>query len=96
MAAKLARFLLDERTSPNQSVSEDVEFTQAFWEAQGLDDIRREVIMDRFLRAKVREIEVLAVRWLKSPGFLETLDLKEPKAAKASAEPHTQRCKSPP
>ena len=96
LAAQLARFLLDEQDSPAQDTSEDDEFTLVFWQTQGLEDVRREIIMDRFLGEKIREIEALAAEWVESPGFLKTLDLKESKPAKASAEPHTQRCKSPP
>ena len=96
LAAQLARFLLDDKRSSAQNTSEVEEFTLAFWQAQGLEDVRREVIMDRFLGEKIREIEALAAEWVKSPGFLETLDLKESKVVKASAEPHTQRCRSPP
>ena len=96
LAAQLARFLLDERISPAQSNAEDAEFTLAFWQTQGLEDIRHEVIMDRFLDLKVREIEALAAQWVKSPGFLETLNPKDLKSAKASAEPQTQHCRSPP
>ena len=96
LAAQLARFLLNEKRSSAQNTSEDGEFTLAFWQAQGLEDVRREIILDRFLGEKIREIEALAAEWVKSPGFLETLGIKELKAAKASDEPHTRRCRSPP
>jgi hypothetical protein len=96
LAAQLARFLLQDKSPQSHSAPGHDDFTVAFWQAQGLADIRREVLMDRFLDRKVREIEILAAEWVKSPGFLETLNLKELKSAKASAERHTQRCKSPP
>jgi hypothetical protein len=95
LAAQLARFLLEHEIPPSQSNPVNDEFTEAFWETQGLADIRREVLMDRFLGEKVREIEILAAKWVQSPGFLETLEAKAGKA-KASAEPHKQRCKSLP
>lgn len=96
LAAQLARFLVQEKTILAQSNPKNSEFTHAFWQSQGLADIHREVIIDRYLAEKVREVEDLANRWAKSPGFLKTLVANKTKSTKESPGLRKQRCKSPP
>ena len=72
LAAKLARFTLskENHSSPKTITSE---IHDAFWKEQGLSNIQREVLLDRYLREKVIEVEQLAQQWIQSPGFHETI-----------------------
>ncbi len=92
LAAQLARFTLN--LSNPKALTPDVK--EAFWQDQGIPNIQREILIDRYLREKVAEVEELAQQWIQSPGFHETvLDEKRAKA-KESSELHTPHCKSPP
>lgn len=74
LAANLARFVLtyDNPGTDTKQLTQDL--STIFWQEQGLPNIQRETLIDRYLRAKVNEVESLAAKWLKSPGFLDTLE----------------------
>ena len=72
------------------------EIQEAFWLEQGLPNIRREVLLDRYLREKVGEVEQLATQWIQSPGFHERILNEQRAQSKESSVPHTPHCKSPP
>ncbi len=96
LAAQLARFALDQppaRGNPRKLTSEQ---SEDFWRDKGIPNIRREVIIDRYLKAKVNEVETIAVQWLESSGFYEAVLAERLAKTKESAEPHTPHCKSPP
>ena len=94
LAAQLARFTLNQDyPKPPATISSQIR--EAFWQNQGIPNIRRETLIDRYLREKIAEVEILANKWIQSPGFHEiTLDEKQAKI-KASSALQTQRCKSP-
>ena len=93
LAAKLARFTFNFGNPPTPK-SLTSEIREAFWQEQGLSNIQREVLIDRYLREKVNEVEQLAQQWIQSPGFHEKV-LDEHRA-KESSEPSEPHCKSPP
>ncbi|MFW9984056.1 MAG: hypothetical protein ACFFCB_04925 [Candidatus Odinarchaeota archaeon] len=96
LAAQLARYAFDQpaaRGNPRKLTSEQ---SEGFWRDKGIPNIRREILIDRYLRAKVNEVETIAVQWLESPGFHETVLAEKLAKAKESGEPHTPHCKSPP
>ena len=95
LAAQLARWALQQTNlTPTKDLTPVIR--EGFWEDLGLPNIQREIVMDRYLREKVAEVEQLALQWIQSPGFHETI-LEEKRAkAKESSAPHTPHCKSPP
>jgi hypothetical protein len=72
------------------------ETRDAFWEKEGIPNIQREIIIDRYLREKVAEVEQLAQEWVRSPGFHETLLAGTSAKTKESSALNKRRCKSPP
>lgn len=96
LAAQLARYALDQPTARGNPRKLTSERSEGFWRDKGIPNIHREVLIDRYLRAKVNEVEAIAVQWLESPGFHETVLAEKLAKAKESAEPHTPHCKSPP
>ncbi|MDO8124480.1 MAG: hypothetical protein Q6364_08895 [Candidatus Hermodarchaeota archaeon] len=96
LAAQLARYVIDQpiaRGNPRKLSSEQ---SEGFWRDKGIPNIHREILIDRYLRAKVDEVETIAAQWLESPGFHEAVLAKKLAKVKESAEPHTPHCKSPP
>ena len=96
LAAQLARFAFAQPTTRGNQRKLTPEQSEGFWNDKGIPNIHREVLIDRYLRAKVDEVETIAVQWLDSPGFHETVLAEKLAKAKESAEPHTPHCKSPP
>lgn len=95
LAAQLARNLLETtKTQPLLIIPQEAR--EAFWASQGLPDIQREILIDRYLREKVTEVETLASEWIQSPAFLESMLQIHSEKIKESSEPRTPRCKSPP
>jgi hypothetical protein len=72
LAAQLARFVLTTVDIQPQSTI-PLAAREDFWATLGIPDIRREIIIDRYLREKVTEVEELATEWIRSPGFHETI-----------------------
>lgn len=95
LAVKLSRFILNQDTSTNPKTLTP-ELTKAFWQDQGIANIQREVIIDRYLREKVIEVEELATQWVQSSGFHEKVFVEKRAQAKESPAPHTPRYKSLP
>ena len=95
LAAQLARYAIDHPTSRGNPRKLTSDQSEVFWRDKGIPNIHREVLIDRYLRAKVDEVETIAVQWLESSGFHETVLAEKLAKAKESAEPHTPRCKSP-
>lgn len=73
LASQLARFILSQENPIKKELDFTIEEANAFWEKQGITNIRRAMAADRYLRTKVEEVENLAAKWLLSPGFLTTL-----------------------
>ncbi len=96
LAAQLARFALQEKRDQTNPLILTPKLTAPFWENHGIPNINREVIIDRYLRKKVSEVEEMAAQWLASPGFHESVINETLVMAKEGVEPRTQRCKSPP
>jgi hypothetical protein len=95
LAAKLARFALEQDyTKAPHGITEEIRDT--FWHNQGISNIQHEIIVDRYLREKVIEVEKLAKKWVQSPGFHATILSKNSDKTKESSELNGQRCKSPP
>jgi hypothetical protein len=53
------------------------EHAASFWEDEGIPDIRATCLRDRYLAAKVAEVEVLALTWIASPGFRARLTTED-------------------
>ncbi|MFX0078995.1 MAG: hypothetical protein ACFE8O_07090 [Candidatus Hermodarchaeota archaeon] len=96
LAAQLARYAIDQPTDRRNPRKIIPEHSEDFWRDKGIPNIYREVLIDRYLKAKVTEVEAIAVQWLESPGFHEAVLAEKLANAKQSDEPHTQHCKSPP
>ena len=96
LAAQLARYALDKSTTRGNPRKLTSEQSEGFWYDKGIPNIHREVHSDRYLKAKVDEVETIAIQWLESPGFHEAVLAEKLAKAKESAEPHTPHCKSPP
>ncbi|MFX1319136.1 MAG: hypothetical protein ACFE9D_01700 [Promethearchaeota archaeon] len=95
LAAQLARFTLEQdNTNTPQPITPKIRDT--FWQNQGIPNIQREIIVDRYLREKVIEVERLAEKWVQSPGFHKTILATYLNKPKESSAPHKQHCKSPP
>jgi hypothetical protein len=95
LAAKLAHFVLDQdNTKASHGIPQEIR--DAFWHNQGISNIQHEIIVDRYLREKVVEVEKMAKKWVQSPGFQATFLAKNSGKTKESSELNGQRCKSPP
>jgi hypothetical protein len=95
LAAQLARFVL-KKANPESSRTIPTKAREIFWQNQGIPNIQREIIIDRYLREKVNEVETLALNWIRSPGFRQAIIEDERAKTKESSAPHTPHCKSPP
>jgi hypothetical protein len=96
LATQLARFIQKSGYTQSNPHGLNPELTEVFWQNKGIPNIRHEIIIDRYLRAKVTEVEEMAVQWLASPGFQKKLSGETPSKTKGQVELHTPRCKSPP
>ncbi len=95
LAAQLARFTLEQdNTNTPQSITPKIRDT--FWQNKGISNIRQEIIVDRYLREKVVEVERLAEKWVQSPGFQKTIPATHSNKPKEPSALHKQHCKSPP
>ncbi|MFX1577177.1 MAG: hypothetical protein ACFFCF_08370 [Promethearchaeota archaeon] len=95
LAVQLAESVIEHNTSGDLHTI-PMESRTAFWQNQGISNIQREILIDRYLREKVEEVETLAVQWLQSAGFQERVLNKVKGKTKVSSAPHRLRCKSPP
>lgn len=48
-----------------------------FWEEEGIPDIEATCLRDRYLAAKVSEVEALAAQWIASPAFRASLSIED-------------------
>ena len=71
LAAQLARYAINQSVARGNPRKLTPEQSEGFWRDRGIPNIHREVLIDRYLRAKVDEVETIAVQWLESPGFHE-------------------------
>ena len=76
LAAQLARHIL-ETTKAQLPSTIPQEAREAFWASHGLTDIQREIVIDRYLREKVTEVEALAAEWVHSTAFHGTILQKQ-------------------
>ncbi|MFX1301688.1 MAG: hypothetical protein ACFFAL_01610 [Promethearchaeota archaeon] len=95
LAAQLARYAIDQPTARGNPQKLASKQSEGFWRDKGIPNIHREILIDRYLRAKVNEVETLAVQWLESSGFHKAIFAEKLAKAKDSDEPHTPHCKSP-
>ena len=96
LASQLAQYTLRYSSPERENPEISAEVTSSFWNEQGLNNIGRERLIDRYLNAKVEEVEALANQWLSSPGFIEVF-LKEPRTETSVGEgPHKRQNTSPP
>ncbi len=72
------------------------ELSERYWINKGIHNIHRQIIIDRYLKEKIKEVESLVAQWLASPGFHEYLFNDKQAKLKESPAPQTQHCKSPP
>ena len=96
LAAQLARYAINQPTARGNPRKLTHRQSEGFWSDKGIPNIHREVLSDRYLKAKVNEVETIAVQWLESPGFHEAILAEKLAKAKESAEPHKPHYKSPP
>ncbi len=68
IATKLAQFLLNTKAQTHSGSFNPI-VADTFWKKQGIPNIRQEILRDRYLKAKVSEVETLAKQWLKSSSF---------------------------
>ncbi len=48
-----------------------------FWEKEGIPDVAATCHRDRYLAAKVSEVEALAAQWIASPAFRASLQTED-------------------
>lgn len=96
LAAELLRFIIHQNNSSKTTGTTTNELSARYWKNKGISNIHREIIIDRYLKEKVKEVETLVAQRLDSSGFHKCL-LNEVQAEfKESPALQTQHCKSPP
>ncbi|MFW9830736.1 MAG: hypothetical protein ACFFD8_03080 [Candidatus Thorarchaeota archaeon] len=95
LAAELAQFSLQHHAQTNPRLIAP-EISKEFWENQGIPNIYREIIIDRYLREKVTEVEEQAIQWVQSLSVHQKVPCNKQTLTKDATELHVLRCKSLP
>jgi hypothetical protein len=73
LATRLAKHVLahspDSRQDDGKPLKITPEDSATFWEEEGVPDVAATCLRDRYLAAKVSEVEALAAQWIASPAF---------------------------
>lgn len=81
LATRLAKYILLHTPKTAQGDGKPLKIpskeSATFWEEEGVSDIRATCIRDRYLAAKVAEVEALAADWIASPGFRTSLAVED-------------------
>ena len=100
LARRLASFVLTKTSLsnkiPGNSSKIPTELANAFWKKEGIPNIKQVCIIDRYLTAKVSEVEALATKWLSSPGFHAKIKMELELAIKTRGAPQKPPHKCPP
>ncbi len=99
LAAKLARFILSHsKSNPSPKLNSDkvsTDLSNQFWKEEGLPNISRLLLIDRYLAEKVQEVEALAGKWIKSSGFHATIQKLERTLTRQNPSLHKPQNKCP-
>ena len=81
LATRLAKYILTHSSDTRQDDGKPLKITPeasaVFWEKEGVPEIASTCLRDRYLAAKVSEVEELASQWLTSPAFRASLTTED-------------------